>query len=161
MQFAHTWEKVLSQDKTQTRRLALPEPDSTGNCPCEMIRYPDGNEAVCRYSNGAWRIRWQVKRPYAVQPGRNKKAVGYISIKEFKREDVRTISNADVKAEGFHSFADFIKVWCKMHDPDNLWRWYSGVTQDSWKMFTATVDPATYQAWALKFALIQGLMRNA
>lgn len=77
MQFEHTWEKVLSGEKTQTRRLALPEPDGTGLFDCEILRYPNGKLSVCRLKKGEteWKVRYQVGQTHAVVPKRGKSAI--------------------------------------------------------------------------------------
>lgn len=69
--------KIVNEDKTQTRRLALPEPDGTGCAGTEMLRYPNGQLAVCRGAkdDSHWRTRWQVGKEYSVVPGRGKFAI--------------------------------------------------------------------------------------
>lgn len=87
MIFAHTWEKVLSGKKSQTRRLRLPD----------------------------YNTPYRVGKTYAVQPGRGQKAVGRIEIVSIRQEDVRHISQEDVIAEGYDRLGFFL-TWTKMHD---------------------------------------------
>jgi hypothetical protein len=144
MIFQHTWEKVLSGEKTQTRRIVKPKPEwmrigeqyvydelDSG------FQYVNENDEVVEtpkivtvyYTHGGWlngdvavepdfyeRTKWEVGKEYAVQPGRGKAAVGRIQITNIRHEDVRYISDADVRAEGFSSDYSFLLTWTKMHD---------------------------------------------
>lgn len=108
MIFAHTWRLVLDGRKTQTRRIRT---KNTG--------------LICRASGSELTIleagRYAVGKTYAVQPGRNQKAVARIRITGIRLEDVRDISEEDVEAEGFGNDKDaFLETWCKMHDPQIL-----------------------------------------
>lgn len=70
--------------------LALPEPDGTGSHDCEDIYYPNGQEAIQRYTvqSGKWRTIWQVGRTYAVQTERGKPALGRIRVTALERVHV-------------------------------------------------------------------------
>ena len=102
MIFQHTIAQVLDGSKTQTRRLALPDSNGTGEQPCEMIGWPNGIKSVQRLDDmhNLWITKWQVGKTYAIQPGRGKKAVGRIRITDIRRECVQDISEDDARAEG-------------------------------------------------------------
>lgn len=153
MIFAHTLDKVLSGEKSQTRRIRKPGdeffPEDLGDA-----------AAVMHKGFSAYRLMWEVGKTYAVQPGRGKPAVARIQIVNIRREDVREISDADVKAEGFETASDFFMTWCKMHDkgqtlpiiPD----YYTGAIV--WQGVRSELQqrPAErYQAWVLIFRLVE------
>lgn len=141
MIFAHTWERVLTGEKTQTRRLVkqqtVPSHDGKeGNTDGEWLYTPPGGKPTvffskpCKPGTGFWglpytpaRAKWVVGRTYAVQPGRGKKQVGRILLTEIRREDVREISFDDVRREGFVSKVQFFEVWMQMHDKE-AWEWW-------------------------------------
>jgi hypothetical protein len=130
VQFTHTWQKVLSGEKTQTRQLvkAKPKGVTVGTyydfeiLTADPVWFEDGTvkefdkRVITIYTRQTgWvhadyciepdedvtRIKWQVGRTYAVQPSRTSKAVARIRITDIRREDVRTISAEDAHAEGF------------------------------------------------------------
>lgn len=151
MQFNHTWQKVLSGEKTQTRRISLPHADGTGEFDCEMIGYPDGVMSVQRLKKHGdrWRTIYQIGKTYAVQPGRTAKGIARIRITGIRCEDVREINREDVEAEGFASRYAFWSVWTKMHDP-------AMVKGDYLYAMLMTERPAErYAAWALTFELVK------
>lgn len=126
MIFSHTWEKVLSGEKTQTRRLKKP---------------------------GQKRSVYKVGQTYAVQPGRGKKAVARIRITDIWEEDVRRISEKDVLAEGFLERRDFLGVWCKMHD--TKWAdSYNTMDLDEFAKALLARPVDRYLAWVLEFQLV-------
>lgn len=67
-------EKILREEKTQTRRPALPEPDGTSIAGREMIGWPMGQMSVRRGAkdDSHWITRYQVGKEYSIQPGRGK-----------------------------------------------------------------------------------------
>jgi hypothetical protein len=137
MQFAHTFEKVLSGEKTMTRRLVVQELDALYE------------GAVIRCSEPP-RVRWEVGNTYAVQPGRGKPAVARIRITDIRREDVRNISDEDVRAEGFEWRSVFLETWCNMHDKaaitDSRMFWLENIHR----------RPAErYDAWVLTFEVVK------
>lgn len=162
MIFQHTWQKVLSGEKTQTRRLAAPKPDGTSLAGCEMISFPMGRKSVTRGSRDdmRWNTKWQVGKTYAVQPGRGKKAIARIRITDIRREDVREISDQDIWAEGFKDYVDFWSTWCNMHDSkvdvENLVDGWQGSSEIGESLYTYLTDrPADrYQAWVIEFELV-------
>lgn len=50
--------------------------------------------------DGNYRLKWQVGRTYAVQPGRGKAAIGRIRITAIRKERVQDITEEDAFAEG-------------------------------------------------------------
>lgn len=162
MIFQHTWEKVLSGEKTQTRRIALPEPDGTGSFDCEMISYPMGIESVqrIRVNDDSWRTIYQVGKTYAVQPSRTAKAIARIRITDIRREDVRKISQADAKAEGFANEIEFWKTWYGMHDKYAFRNVAISIHEDVDRARQYLCNRNFYRgnvndAWALTFELVK------
>jgi len=93
------WSQVLDGTKTQTRR-----PVKEGE---KLVaqHWPHGiycQPTVIRTDHLGLegRVKYQVGRTYAVQPGRGKKAVGRIGITKIRRERLQEISYEDVAAEG-------------------------------------------------------------
>lgn len=170
MIFQHTWEKVLSGEKTQTRRLI-----KSG---CHEYRSGwDVIRATVDERGLTHTKLWTVGHTYAVQPGRGKAAVARIRITDIRLEDVRCISVDDLKAEGFarpfnqnsESRWDFLKVWTQMHDSTFKF-WFDPSRVDygykigrksetcGWEHLQQTImdRPAErYQAWAITFELVK------
>lgn len=172
MQFAKTWEKVLSGEKTQTRRLV-----KLGDKLIEL----DGLMVVTRktwsyvseweppYRDQIDRAFFVCGNDYAVQPGRGKAAVGRIRITGIRREDVRNISETDAIAEGFVDRISFLETWVNMHDRSrgfykdgylyHQWRgrargWEVG---DQQSIIDALRDRMLirYDAWVLNFEVLK------
>ncbi|MCE9603316.1 MAG: ASCH domain-containing protein [Planctomycetia bacterium] len=92
MIFQKTWQLVIDGRKTQSRRIV-----------------------------GERLHSWRIGQSYALQPGRGKKAIARIVVTAVRRELLGEITEADAKAEGYDSVADFVSVWESMHgayDPD-------------------------------------------
>jgi hypothetical protein len=121
--FQHTLKQLLTGQKTETSRLALPEPDGTSCKGTEMIQYPNGTKSVMRGADMRWFPKWQVGKDYAIQPNRGVKAVGRYRIEDIWWQDVRSLSNAQVQAEGFASYDDFMRLWIRMHGTDKFEAW--------------------------------------
>lgn len=165
MIFQHTWEKVLSGEKTQTRRLRLPGDKAMGG----WIEAPSATSSgIMGDTAYIWRnynTIYQVGKTYAVQPGRGKKAVARIQITGIRSEDVRSLSINDLYAEGFDEYLHFMMTWMQMHDKpahrylesevgDQL---YEAIVGENMTLFENYVDsrPAErYQAWALTFKVV-------
>lgn len=162
MIFQHTIDKVLSGEKTQTRRIVedgqwLAQPiGSVGTAVNGRIIL--GERPLQVVSGHEWdntrRIHYEVGKTYALQRGRGMKAEGRIRITGIRREDVRDISEADVKAEGFASYEHFVQTWCHMHD--------AAACREADKLKgihicgAARTRPAErYQAWAITFELVK------
>jgi hypothetical protein len=114
--FQHTLKSLLTEMKTETSRLALPESDGEIMIGTEMLRYPNGVKAVCQGRHMRWTPKWVVGQDYAIQPNRGVKAVGRYRIEDIWKQDVRTLSDAQIASEGFLSEVGFLMVWCAMHD---------------------------------------------
>ena len=101
MIFAHTLDKVICGEKSQTRRLVKSGEslDSTGN-------------RVTLRNN---RTLYEIGKTYAVQPNRGKKAVARIRLTAVRREPVAVISEKDARAEGFTSSEEFLTTWRSIH----------------------------------------------
>jgi hypothetical protein len=110
MIFQHTYQLILDNEKTETRRLINPGEKLLDNPRCVEV-------------NG--RAKWQVGRSYAIQPGRGKKAVGRIKITGIKTEPLDQMSEEDALAEGFQSLDSFRQAWMQCHgnfEPDlSVW----------------------------------------
>lgn len=109
MIFQYTLEQVLSQRKTQTRRVIRKG---------ELAIRGRYNRIVAVQSNN--RTKWQVGKTYAVQPGRGKSQVARICLERINSEYVTRISTADALAEGFKNRQDFLETWCQIHGTDAL-----------------------------------------
>lgn len=122
--FQHTLGALLRGEKTETSRLALPEPDGETMIGTEMICYPSGIKSVCQGREMRWIPKWQVGKDYAIQPARGVKSIGRYRIENIWKQDVRTLSDAQVKAEGFRHTLNrtdrvaFFRLWTVMHDPN-------------------------------------------
>lgn len=170
MIFQHTWEKVLSGEKVQTRRLVKLGDGFT--TPLSMVLIgkdagrvittppnrhlpsPDFNNiySVC---NGK-RTVYQVGKDYAVQPGRTKPAIARIRITGIRREDVREIDLEDVVAEGFKYEGEFLYTWCSMHDPKGYSEYFKQrVYPQQPAVFLKSRPDNRYQAWALTFEVVK------
>ena len=158
MIFQHTIDKVLSGEKTQTRRIVVQPTieyqrdgdwlfDNYGMGPISVNSAkpcPMGKGLMGLNYKPAF-VKWQVGKTYAAQPGRGQKAVGRIEIVSIRREDVRKISDADVIAEGFEWRSEFLKTWAAMHDKsfyDMVHRYEDRPVE-------------RYQAWVLEFRLVK------
>ncbi len=90
-------EKILAGEKTETRRWLDPNRE-------------------CRYRAG---------RSYAVQPGRGRRAVGRIRIKEVYPSTLWHVDEDVARREGFGSREAFEKYWRGLHGWWNpgVWVW--------------------------------------
>lgn len=144
MIFQHTWQKVLSGAKRQTRR-----------------RIQDGQYLVCGVPFKAVlsqsRTIYAVGRTYAVQPGRGKHGVGVIRITDIWREDVRTIDRESVAHEGFSSRHDFWMTWVSMHDKAALKDFVdtTDFIHHTEQDFLMTRPQDRYLAWAILFEVVR------
>lgn len=168
MIFQHTIDKVLSGEKTQTRRIlkpgdldlikrveGYPLKHLDDNTTIQQLPIEVANTATITAVDRAQRRLWYVGQSIAVQPGRGQKAVGRIEITAIRREDVRQISEADAIAEGFHDPSDFWYTWLEMHDKSWLKTYRYAVDTDylyEYGFYSRPTD--RYQAWVLEFKLV-------
>lgn len=118
------WKQVLDGTKTQTRR-PVKEGDLITSA-IEQLWYLNPVSGlgsmvqekswwvatvVLRYKYEPYRIKWQVGRTYAVQPGRGKKAVGRIRITKIRRERLQDIKPHEFKLEGMPTGAIAEVLW--------------------------------------------------
>lgn len=114
--FQHTLGALLRGEKTEISRLALPEPDGTVSIGTETIRFPNGILSVCQGRAMRWIPKWQVGKDYAIQPARGVKSIGRYRIENIWKQDVRTLTSDQIRAEGFGINRAFYDTWCWMHD---------------------------------------------
>lgn len=187
MIFQHTIDKVLSGEKTQTRRIVKPTHtdiikwsmaidkfEMSSESGKLMVKLPENiasQQPIVRIESND-RSLYEVGKTYAIQPGRGMKAVGRIEIVSIRREDVRCISLADVKAEGFDTVDDFLATWVLMHDkrmllqkdnrlPAGFWLFkengatWNGVDYGLLAVALQKRSAEKYQAWVLEFKLVK------
>ena len=105
------WKQVIGLElplKTQTRRPVKPDEELLYQTKSGFTWWDEDREQLAtvatvyppRIVGPDLRIKWQVGRTYAVQPGRGKKAVGRIRITKIRRERLGDISAEDIFAEG-------------------------------------------------------------
>lgn len=170
MIFQHTIDKVLSGEKTMTRRIV-----KAGQ------RYQSDYATKHGYApavvDGKGRLVWLRGYDYAVSAGRGKKGVARIRITGIRREDVRHISEADVKAEGFRDRYHFMQTWASMWDKKFQLDYYDGIiwqfkgvgdsncyseypregfVEGNFKAALMSRPSEFYQAWAITFCLVEG-----
>lgn len=137
MIFQHTYAKVLTGEKTQTRRLVKVGDYSL---PADI-----GIQSVWHRDNR----KWQIWHDYAVQPGRGKPAVARIQITRIRCEDVREINACDARAEGFDTWMNFLDTWLSMHDKPMLNKW------EHWIKRLEDRPAERYRAWVIEFELVK------
>ncbi len=107
---------ILDREKTQTRHLAqsgdgklnlgdeLWFMQGVGSNIGSMVRSLKDRTptVVTRYRYKPYRVKWQVGRTYAIQPGRGKKAVGRFLLNGLRDERLMDITGEDALAEGFN-----------------------------------------------------------
>src|SRR5574341_824193 len=92
MLFQYTWQHVIEETKTQTRRPVKP-----------------GEYAIRTYCNQIAAVfqsnseKWRVGSDYAVQIGRGSHQIGRIRLLRIRSEYLTRISTADAYAEGFEN----------------------------------------------------------
>lgn len=91
MIFQHTLEKVLSGQKTQTRRRIKPDK----------------------------KFIYQVGRTYAVQPKQGQAAVARFEVTAIKKQRLGEMTHEEALAEGFASVADYQQLWVKQYGSFN------------------------------------------
>jgi hypothetical protein len=106
--------KVLSGEKTQTRRMVKP-----GDVALNGFRNPmtPGYWIGVVTHNG--RTKWQVFNTYAVCPGRGKVQQGRIFVRSIRQECAADITEADARAEGFANRDEFLAAWDAINGKGN------------------------------------------
>jgi len=107
--------------KGQTRR-----PVKEGEWFVDQLVHDEPDRVVQVIGYGKWRVKYEVGRTYAVQPGRGKKAVGRIEITKIRRERLQKIEPHEFKLEGMPTAAPaevlwFIGLWDGMHRKPYRW----------------------------------------
>jgi hypothetical protein len=151
MIFKYGWLKVVNGTKTQTRRLVKPGEHLI------QAEYFGGGYKPLWVENTKQKKVYTVGSFFAVQPDRGRAALARAFLTDIRREDVRNISDEDVKAEGYTQIDEFFKVWCAMHDQPAL-REYDRRQQyamdNSMRDFLIDKRPDNrYQAWVITFHL--------
>lgn len=146
MIFHHTHTQVLDGTKTQSRRLVKP-----GQY-CEKIRLRGGEViinmvATRTQDNYLGRLKWEVGKTYAVQPGRTQKEAGRIRITAIRRERVQEISHNNALAEGI-KLQGRHAMWVDPRDRfARLW--------DSIHTKSGTRWEDNPEVWVLEFELVE------
>lgn len=142
MLFQYTWQAVIEERKTQTRRIVKPG---------QMI----SAAGTCVYQHHLYRIIYEVGRTYAVQPARTAKGIARIRITGLRCEDVRHIRREDVAAEGFSSRNDFFLTWLGMHDKaaQRGFMEDTDFLHNTTDIFLSERPAERYQAWVISFEL--------
>jgi len=111
-QFQHTLKALLEGRKTETSRIIRPGER------LEDFYYDGPNQHVYAANDRlVWATDgWLLDKTYAIQPGRTIKSVGRYRVEAIWRQDVRTLIQAQVEAEGFYEKWDFLLTWTMMHD---------------------------------------------
>jgi len=117
-------EKVLSGQKTQTRRLVQEGDEAT-------YAVPSGEIAQV-YRRG--KLLWEGYKTYSIQSGRGKKGNGRFRIVKIRIETLQSITEADAKAEGVRklyrcpqwlpneAILSFKQLWDSIHTkPGTCW----------------------------------------
>lgn len=151
--------KILAGEKTQTRRLV--------KMGIEFAVFHSSNETNAvvtrrpRFEPQNYgkrlRLKWEVGRTYAISPGRGKKQVARFKLLRIRREDVRQISGADSRAEGFRNRLEFWLTWCGFHDLKAIDAINHALYHGIVPIKALNLRPEKlYQAWALTFELEKG-----
>jgi hypothetical protein len=100
-------EAILAGRKTHTRR-----PAKGG----EALVMSSSFCVYKDYFSDTARLKWEVGRTYAVQPGRGKRAVARFLLKNLRQEVVSHITEEDAIAEGFDNREEFFAKWRELYD---------------------------------------------
>lgn len=122
-------EAIIRGEKTQTRRLLPPSGCAT------VLR--DGTITEV-YRNH--RLLWEVRKTYAIQPGRGKKAIARFHLLTIRLQPLQAITAADATAEGLahpNPIQAFARLWNDIHSAPGT-RW-----QDNPNVLALTFELAT------------------
>jgi hypothetical protein len=139
MIFQQTYQLILDNNKTATRRLVNPND--------RLLDNPKRVE-----TNG--RTKWQVGRSYAIQPGRGQTAVGRIRMTGIHKQPLGQMTTEDAVAEGYPSLDDFQQAWLKIHndfDPD-LVVWVLTFTREPTAEEKARAERVAQENWLQQMA---------
>jgi uncharacterized protein YhfF len=139
MIFQQTYQLILDNKKTATRRLVNPND--------RLLDNPKRVE-----TNG--RTKWQVGRSYAIQPGRGQTAVGRIRITDINKQPLGQMTTEDAVAEGYPSLDDFRQTWLQIHDdfdPD-LVVWVLTFTREPTAEEKARAERLAQETWLQQMA---------
>jgi hypothetical protein len=161
------WEKILSGEKTQHRVIVkkgefFEDADPSFDLPAGVYRWLNNFAATSR-------TVYAVGKTYAVQSGSGRIAEGRIRITGIRHdEDVRTISDEDVRAEGYGSLWSFFHAWCEMHDTkahNDMFKtptfvaskWLNDThLNQGMRDWLKNRPAARYDAWVLSFEVVRG-----
>lgn len=93
--------KVLSGQKTQTRRLVKDGDEATYAVP--------SSEIAQVYRSG--KLLWETYKTYAIQSGRGKKGDGHFRITKIRKETLQSMTESDARAEGVAKIIKTTKGW--------------------------------------------------
>jgi len=159
-QFQHTLKALLEGRKTETSRIVKPG-DYTFMCGERPAPWP-ARGIVPLYSD-VWGerqtpddpqrrlihwIKWQQDKDYAIQPARGVHSVGRYRVEAIWRQDVRDLTEAQRKAEGFKSMTEFWTIWCQMHDARFQ------LTGGKWWTDLIHRPAERYQAWRMTIKVL-------
>lgn len=167
-QFQHTLRQLLTGAKTETSRIVKPDErwvNGDVGIPYKGGVYCfNGAAVIAALKPGA---RFVKGKDYAIVPARGVKSVGRFRVEAIWRQDVRTLTPEQTKAEGFLNYAAFMVVWCKMHDPtfkmdydpQGDWRIQllgkgTVVTALEWLKILQLRPDAFYQAWRMTISVL-------
>jgi len=129
---------ILESRKTQTRRLYVQGDSLKQRFDIDLRSRRRVDVLPLTITNNG-RIRWQVGKTYALQPGRGKSAVGRIRITAIRTEFLQDIGEQDAIAEGMAGWADYALVWDSINTRKGT-RWAD--------------NPAV---WVLTFEVVEGV----
>jgi len=111
---------ILAGKKVETRRLVKPGDNLLW---MKIAEHPHrGNPAHVHIVLGSdGRIRWTEGKTYAVQPGRGKKAIGYIRVEEIRQERLQQITLRGARREGMSGRKAFTALWNGIHESPHKW----------------------------------------
>lgn len=149
--FAHTWELVLSGEKTQTSRIwkddyFFPSDYYDKTIYTHLL-------SLKSWDAGKLRTLYSVGQVRSVQKSRGTKGIAKIRILELARRDVRAFTDEDIKTEGFPHKTWFLHVWAEMHDKP-MYNKLDYAELGSWHEEVAKRPKQFYDALVLKFKLL-------
>jgi hypothetical protein len=103
------WAESVLEVITSDIRITSGEPPTIGS-----IQKRNYIKAV--YRN--YKLKWQIEKTYAVQPGRGKLAICYFPLAHLRKEHLLDINRDGAKAEGFTSIREFLERWDAINGPD-------------------------------------------